>query len=468
MDAFGDVPLGEYDIYLKINDPKEQSANKRSIRFANKGDGIWDTGLGANLIGSTKVLPAQPNDNADIAFAKAAIENYAYNTTQSSAGSEAKALSRIKEIIGSLALRDVKAEVSKVRYTAPIAGTSGNKSGVDGSYVFTVRLEKGLGIAVDTKELTLSITANTYSRSGGSTTVPEKTGQTTTTETLRNGAVVTTVIDNATGNRTVTVKGVDGTVTVVDMPRGGPITAKVTLGSNVKSTVASIPIANLSGGTVAILVHSDETEEIIKGSVAVDGILYVPLSQNAAIKIILTSKTFTDIGQAAWAKDSIAFVTARELFFGTSNTKFSPNLPMTRSMLATVLYRLANEPAAGQNRFFDVKNNMYYADAVAWAAEAGVVFGVGNDSFAPDNEITREQLATILYRYAGSPGITDGLNSFSDAGQVSEWAKQAVTWAVNQGIIQGRTRTEVAPGANASRAEVAAMLQRFMAMIATD
>jgi hypothetical protein len=464
MGAFGEIPLGEYDIYLKINDPKETTANKRSIRFANKGDGIWDEGLGANLIGSTTVNPAQTsNDDADIAFAKAAVEHATYTTTQADVGTEVKALEKINEIINKISLRGARAKVSKVSYTAAVAGTNGNRAGVDGSYVFTVTLNKGLGTELVTKELTLTITATPYSRGGGGGTVPPAvTGQTTTTETLKGGAVVITTTDNATGAQKITVKSPDGTVTELNKPKSGSMSGTVTLGSNEKATVVSIPMKDADGGTVAIITHKDGTEEIIKGSVANDGMLYVPVNSDVTIKIVQNGMDFADTNRSVWAKDAIAFVTAREMFFGTSKQEFSPNRAMTRGMLATVLYRLEGEPSVGANNFTDVAEGKYYTDAVTWAAQSGIVAGVGDNRFAQESGITREQLVTMLYRYAGSPAVSGSLASFNDAGQVSDWANPAFVWAIEQGITQGRTNTSIVPGDNATRAEVAAMLQRFV------
>jgi len=144
---------------------------------------------------------------------------------------------------------------------------------------------------------------------------------------------------------------------------------------------------------VAIITHKDGTEEIIKGSVADDGVLYVPVNSDVTIKIVQNGMDFADANKAAWAKDAISFVTAREMFFGTSNEEFSPNRAMTRGMLATVLYRLAGEPSVGANSFTDVAEGKYYSDAVTWAAESGIVAGVGGNLFAQGSEITCEQLA---------------------------------------------------------------------------
>lgn len=177
------------------------------------------------------------------------------------------------------------------------------------------------------------------------------------------------------------------------------------------------------------------------------------------------SGTFSDT-RSHWAADSIDYVVDHGLFTGTSATSFSPDAQMTRAMLATVLYRLADKPAAGSTSFSDVPSGEYYTDAVAWAAEKGIVTGSGNGRFEPNGNITREQLAAMLYRYAGAPGVSGTLSAFSDASGVSDWAQSAMIWAVENGIITGADANHIAPAADATRAEVATMLTRFAKLAA--
>jgi hypothetical protein len=235
---------------------------------------------------------------------------------------------------------------------------------------------------------------------------------------------------------------------------------------------AAIPAKDAGAGAVAVLVHSDGTYEIIKKSVIIEDDLLVPLSGSATIRIEDRAKAFTDVADGAWYADAVRFVTGRELFNGTSETEFSPNAPMTRAMLVTVLYRLENEPETGLAAFSDVGADRYYARAVAWASENGIVEGIGDGFFAPGAEITREQLAAILYRYAGAQGldisVAGDVSSFMDAKDVSAWASDALAWAVGSGIITGRSNpvgVELAPKDTATRAEVAAMIMRLIERI---
>ena len=178
------------------------------------------------------------------------------------------------------------------------------------------------------------------------------------------------------------------------------------------------------------------------------------------------SNHFTDVeGAGHWTHEGIDFAVSHGLFSGMSATTFEPDTAMTRSMLVTVLWRYADMPIEGTNSYTDVPNGTWYTDAVSWAAYNGVVTGVGNNKFDPDGKITREQMATILYRYAKSSGIdtsnrTD-LRSFPDAERISGYAKEAMQWAVAEGLING-SDGKLLPQGNATRAQVAAILMRFI------
>jgi len=178
---------------------------------------------------------------------------------------------------------------------------------------------------------------------------------------------------------------------------------------------------------------------------------------------------FTDV-EGHWALDAIAFVVEHGLFNGTSETTFSPDAPMTRAMLATVLYRLAGEPDVTEGTdFTDVAEGSWYAKAVAWAAAEGIVNGVGDGRFDPDGEITRAQLVTMIFRCAGVLGAdvtaSTSLDAYTDADEVAAWAREAMAWAVAAGVVNGMTETTLAPNAGATRAQVAVILQRLTALL---
>ena len=178
------------------------------------------------------------------------------------------------------------------------------------------------------------------------------------------------------------------------------------------------------------------------------------------------SKAFTDLDTAAWYHESVDFVLSTGLMNGVGNEKFAPNNQMTRAMVVTVLYRLAGEPKVeGTVDFTDVPAGEYYYDALVWATENGLAMGVTETTFAPGRSITREQLVTFLYRYAQYAGLDVSgradLTTFTDSQSVSSYAVDAFAWAVNAGIIDGVGNNTLAPRSTATRVQVAAVLMRL-------
>lgn len=170
---------------------------------------------------------------------------------------------------------------------------------------------------------------------------------------------------------------------------------------------------------------------------------------------------FTDIDNH-WGKAQMLWVYENGLFEGISKTKFSPNTKMNRGMLAVVLWRLAGKPAPLSGfEFSDVAAGQYYTEAVKWAAEKSIVNGISDGVFSPAGSIKREQLVTMLHRYAGKPVGAGDLSVFTDADSISAYALDAMKWAVGEGIITGKTKTALIPAGEATRAEVAAMVKRF-------
>ena len=153
---------------------------------------------------------------------------------------------------------------------------------------------------------------------------------------------------------------------------------------------------------------------------------------------------------------------------GVSADRFAPEMAVTRGMVAEVLFRLSEESYTGTAAYTDVAPDAWYSRAVAWGTEQGVLYGYGGGKFGPEDPVTREQLAAMLYRYVqykkGDTSARAGLSAFQDAAAVSAYAREAMEWAVGSGLIQGRSTTALAPGGTASRAELAAILVRFQAM----
>ena len=176
---------------------------------------------------------------------------------------------------------------------------------------------------------------------------------------------------------------------------------------------------------------------------------------------------YEDVKRSDWYQESIEYVTEKKLMNGMGDEKFNPNGSMTRGMLVTVLYRMSRSTYAGKSEFIDVSEFEYYSTAVAWASENGIVKGIGDNSFAPDAEVTREQLITILYRYAKYTNRTvriikkSNISEFEDYIEISEYSLEAFEWGYVEKIISGRSTTTLNPKGTASRAEVATMLMRF-------
>lgn len=179
-----------------------------------------------------------------------------------------------------------------------------------------------------------------------------------------------------------------------------------------------------------------------------------------------TGNPFIDVAEGSWYADAVQYVYDKGLMAGTSSTTFSPDATTTRGMIVTILYRLEGTPAvSGASGFTDVADGQYYADAVAWAAVNNIVGGYGNGLFGPNDTITREQMAAILYRYAQYKGYdvtaSADLSGYSDVAQVSSYALAALQWANAEGLVNGTSDTTLTPGGSATRAQVAVILMRF-------
>lgn len=174
---------------------------------------------------------------------------------------------------------------------------------------------------------------------------------------------------------------------------------------------------------------------------------------------------FSDVAPNSWYAPAVAYVTEKKLFLGTSDTTFSPNHSMTRAMIATVLYRAAGEPEITVPQdfpFADVNPDSWYGKAVYWAYTQGIVKGTSADSFSPSASVTREQMASLLYRFAGEPETNGELSSFTDKDSISSYAQDALSWAVETGVMQGTGNEMLSPKNKSTRAQVAKMLMQHL------
>lgn len=375
-----------------------------------------------------------------------------------------------------------------------LEGWSLETQGIINAGTYTLTAKNSDGTRTIEKEVTVEPAE--ISITGATLTSKNPDGSTTTTVTSSNGTVTTTTTDTA-GNKTQVVENPDGSgkttvdnkdgsgsVTVVD--ENGQVVSEATLSQSAvaaaqekgeavalpmpevpvttdrenaptvtvdlpsgTSAKVEIPVADVTPGTVAVIVKADGTEEVIKTSLTTENGVAVTLNDGDTVKIVDNSKTFDDVSATYWGAEAIDFASSRELFAGTSATTFAPDTAMTRAMIVTVLARFEGVDTT--------TGSTWYEAGRQWAVENGVSDGTNMGA-----SLTREQLAAMLWRYADSPGVSNSLSGYTDAGTVSSYAQQAMAWCVEQGIIGGTTTTTLCPQGPATRAQAATILMRFI------
>lgn len=242
--------------------------------------------------------------------------------------------------------------------------------------------------------------------------------------------------------------------------KGATIT--ITLSPDKGYKLDKLTVTDGSGKTVSTVKKSDTVYTFTMPASAVKvGVSYVKATETP-------SKTkFNDVSANDWFASAVDYVTGKGMMNGTADNTFSPKANTTRGMVVTVLYRLENQPSTSAASFTDVASGAYYANAVAWANANGIVSGYGSGKFGPNDKVTREQLAAILYRYAQykkydvSVGEDTNILSYDDAQSISSYAIPAIQWACGAGVVTGKSGSKLDSKGNATRAEVAAMLMRF-------
>ena len=240
--------------------------------------------------------------------------------------------------------------------------------------------------------------------------------------------------------------------------KGATIT--ITLSPDKGYKLDKLTVTDGSGKTVSTVKKSDTVYTFTMPASAVKvGVSYVKATETP-------SKTkFNDVSANDWFASAVDYVTGKGMMNGTAANTFSPKANTTRGMVVTVLYRLENQPSTSAASFTDVASGAYYANAVAWANANGIVSGYGSGKFGPNDKVTREQLAAILYRYAQYKKYdvsgANSLDGYTDVQSVSSYAVPALQWANAAGVVTGKSGSKLDPKGNATRAEVAAMLMRF-------
>lgn len=357
-------------------------------------------------------------------------------------------------------------DVTTATYTISTGGGGGSSSS-SGTTTETTTNPDGSITTTVTNTITGTVTTTTTDKDGNKTEVVKNSdGSSKTTVTSKDGSASTTTVSAAGRTETlvtlpdamVNAAAETGEAVTLPMPA---VTATADSASAPTVTVGlpggarvEIPVENVTFGTIVVVVGEVGTERIVKTTVATENGVAVTLSDGDTVKIVDNTKTFSDVSDSYWGADAVTFATSRELFNGTSATTFSPDTPMNRAMIVTVLARLEGVDT-------DTGANWYDAGA-AWAVGSGI-----SDGSNLMGHLTREQLATMLYRYAQSKGYDTALGGmavreFSDYGSISDYAAEAMTWAVDAGILNGVGGNRLDPQGQATRAQVATMLMRFI------
>ena len=257
----------------------------------------------------------------------------------------------------------------------------------------------------------------------------------------------------------------------VEQPDHGTVTADPAAAkAGAKVTLTATPDEGYAVGTITV---TDRFGDAVKVTENADG-TYTFTMPNGQVTITATfveteapvGEPFLDVNEGDWFYDAVAYAYENGLMDGVGGNRFAPNSETTRAQLVTILYRLEGQPAvSGDLPFTDVEAGTWYTNAVGWAAQNGIVNGVGDDTFAPGNDLTREQLVTILYRYAETKGYdvsaSADLAGYPDGEEIQAYAREAMAWAVAENIIQGMEDDTLKPAGNASRAQIATILMRF-------
>ncbi|MBE6956766.1 MAG: S-layer homology domain-containing protein [Ruminococcaceae bacterium] len=362
-------------------------------------------------------------------------------------------------------LEDSTTPISKLTLKKEYTMTSANSR-----YVFSVTRTKPTGGGGGSVSNTTTETVKNEDGSVTTIITDKKTGTVTEITTGTNGVTATTVTDKNGNSSATEVVVPAGATEPVTLPL--PIKDKDELNIDVPDgeTKVVIPVKEDSTGNVVVIVHSDGTEEVVKGTTMTDGGVVVTLDKDATVKVVDKSKEFVDM-DGHWANNAVDYVAARGLFAGTGDgTTFSPEVPMTRGMLAQVIYNLEGaEKHTYVHGFTDIPAGQWYTAAVNWAAREDVVAGYGDGSYKPNKILSREEFAQILYNYAKALGydvnVSADLSTFADGDEVSWWATAAMQWAVGTGLMSGKGGNILGATHTATRAEGAQLFMNFMEKI---
>ncbi len=390
-------------------------------------------------------------------------------------------------------------DMSGTQYRCVVSNSAGSVTSNAATLTVNAATVPVTGVKLDQTELSLytgeskTLTATvqpdsatnknvTWESSNTSVATVDATGEVTAIGAGTATITVTTVDGNKTATCTVTVTRpyippanpnyrIDVTTTAGGTVTKDPAAAKA--GETVTLTpapeegyeVGEVTVTDRFGDTVAVTENADGTYTFTMPS----GQVKVAVT---FVEAVLEPLPFTDVAEGDWFHDAVRYVYDNGLMDGVGDGQFAPNATTNRAMVVTILYRLAGEPdVSGDVAFTDVEPGLWYSNAVSWAAEKGIVNGITDTTFAPGDDITREQLAAILYRYAACQGYDVSqradLSGFGDASSIRGYAQEALSWAHAQGLVLGFEDGSLRPQGTASRAQIAAVLMRFLAAVPT-
>ena len=364
---------------------------------------------------------------------------------------EAKTTETVKDESGKVTATTVTESKGTVE-----TATDGTKTTTTTNTAVTTDAAGNKTTVVTTEKATVTTDGNTgkvvSDESGKVVSVEAKISETAAESAAKSGETVTLPV-----TVTAAQSAEDATAVAITVPKAA------------ESVKVEIPVEDVKPGTVAVIVHEDGTEEIVKTSTTSEGGVVLALESGASVKVVDNTKTFDDVDDNEWYAGNVAWASSREVMNGVGNNSFAPNEDTNRAMVTQILYNLDDGKASGAvTTFNDVSADDWYADSVAWAVENGVARGEG-ESFGANDPVSREQLAVMLCNYAGKKGYDvspkGDISRFSDGDSASPWASDALAWAVGVGIINGARdaagNTLLDPQGNASRAQVTAMTERF-------
>jgi uncharacterized repeat protein (TIGR02543 family) len=355
----------------------------------------------------------------------------------------------------SATIKYTAADIGTALPTATRAGYTFNGWTIDGISGTYTTMDETLLAAInnDTKTATASFTQQQTSN-------PTPTVKPTTTPSSSSDSDSSGGSGSSTQYDVSVSRPQNGTVKVDLSSATAGRTVTMTVSPNAGYQLDELTVTDSKGNTLNVkqISATKFTFVMPSGKVSVSA-TFAPTSTAAADP----THDFTDLVSTAWYHDAVAYALENGIMGGLGNGKFGPDDKLSRAMLAQILYNLEGSPASsGVNSFTDVPNGQWYTTAVTWAAKRGIVSGYGDGKFGPNDNITREQLAVMLWKYAGSPAAKQTSLNFTDAGQASDYALEALKWANENGIISGTGNGVLNPKGLATRAQVAQMLMNYL------